>query len=164
MIENLNQIASDIRKWREHHQFYTPKSIATEQERDMMLGKLMLVVTEVTECCQSDSEQNFREEMADIAIRIMDITAACEIDLDGAIRSLHHTVFNADLMDVVNQISHAAEAVRHNNIAGLTTALATAFWYLEMWAQGNFDLLAEIESKMKANWLRPIKHGKLCSL
>lgn len=165
MIENRNQIAYEIKRWRVQWGFYTPTSINTEQQRDMMLGKLMLIVTEVTECCHSTSEQNFREEMADIAIRIMDITAACEIDLDGAIREIMDAVtFNADLIDIVNQVSLAAEAVRHNDVAGLTKALAHAFWYLEMWAQGNFDLRAEIETKMKVNWQRPIKHGKLCSL
>lgn len=165
MIENLNQIAAAIREWREHHGFYTPKSIATEQERDMMLGKLMLIVTELTEVDEAENAPNWREEIADVAIRIMDITAACSIDLDGAIAAVSEViVFTPNPMAIVNEISNAAEAVRHNDSTGLSKYLARAFWRINCIAQGVFDLRAEIEAKMKVNWQRPIKHGKLCSL
>lgn len=104
----INAFAQDIKDWRESRQFFTPDSLDTIQLRDMMLGKLMLVVTEVSEAAEAvrhNDRENFIEEIADTYIRLMDITAAMGVDVEIAIKN-----------------------------------------------------------KMAANHLRPIKHGKQCSL
>jgi NTP pyrophosphatase (non-canonical NTP hydrolase) len=162
--KDLTATANAIRDWREKWGFYTPKSIGTEKERDMMLGKLMLIVTEIAEWYESDNPANLKEEIADTAIRIMDITAACDIDLDQTIARAAQFVFQGELMDLVACISHAAEAVRHADFDKMSNELGKAFWQITCFAQGHFDLTAAINAKMKVNWQRPIKHGKLCSL
>ena len=55
------------------------------QHRDDMLGKLMLVVSEIGEASEAVKKadfDNFREEMADATIRIFDICGAMGIDLE----------------------------------------------------------------------------------
>jgi NTP pyrophosphatase (non-canonical NTP hydrolase) len=104
----INGYAKEVEKWRTGHGFITPAHINSEGARDLMLGKLMLVVTEVSEAAEAvrhNDLPNFVEEIADSFIRLMDISAAMDIDIEAAI----------------------------------------------------------IE-KMAANRLRPIKHGKHCSL
>jgi len=86
---NINESAKEIKEWRLAHGFYTPSSLKTVESKDMMLGKLMLVVTEVGEAAEAvrhGDEMNFIEEIADTFIRLMDITAAMKIDIDGEIR------------------------------------------------------------------------------
>lgn len=75
-LANIDQVATQIAGWRAGKQFFTPPSIATPEYRDMMLGKLMLVVTEVAEMAEavrSGDRDNFDEELADTVIRLLDI-------------------------------------------------------------------------------------------
>lgn len=49
-----------------------------------MLGKLMLVVTEVSEASEAvrnDDVENFREEIADSIIRLLDIASTTGMDI-----------------------------------------------------------------------------------
>lgn len=73
-----------MEEWRESKKFHTPPDIETEEHADQMLGKLMLVVSEVGEAAEAvrhKNVDNFREELADAIIRILDITSACDIDI-----------------------------------------------------------------------------------
>lgn len=49
----MNKLARQIATWRQAKGFYTPPSLATMDNRDAMLGKLMLVVTEVSEAAEA---------------------------------------------------------------------------------------------------------------
>ena len=175
----FTEFGKSIMDWRKHHWFFTPESLDSFvgrvqagalyhpiHGRDLMLGKLMLAVTEVSEMDEADDHANYREEMADTAIRILDITAALNIDIDGNLKMVESEVIKQmDIMGVVNQLSAAAECVRKDNVPGLAMALARAFRLLLLFSAGDgFDLMAEMEKKMSVNWKRPIKHGKLCSL
>lgn len=74
--KDIDEIARSISVWRYSKGFVTPASIDTEQERHEMLGKLMLVVTEVAEAAEAirhNDRNNFKEELADIMIRVLDI-------------------------------------------------------------------------------------------
>lgn len=85
----LNEYAREIMRWRDGQGFYTPEGIHTEELRDYMLGKLMLVVTEVGEAAEAvrhEDIDNFLEELADTFIRLMDITAASGFDIEKAIK------------------------------------------------------------------------------
>lgn len=85
----LNSYALGVAKWREGNGFFTPNHLTSEQSRDSMLGKLMLVVTEVSEAAEAvrhSDLNNFVEELADTFIRLMDITASCNIDIETAIK------------------------------------------------------------------------------
>lgn len=82
---HINDYARLIGDWRRNHGFYTPENIDTEKNRDMMLGKLMLIDTEIAEAAEAvrhNNFDNFKEELADAFIRLMDITNSCNIDIE----------------------------------------------------------------------------------
>jgi hypothetical protein len=82
-------LAKKIALWRDSKGFITPSGIDTGMviwlsEADAMLGKLMLVTTEIAEAAEAvrhGDAANFREELADAVIRILDICGTCGIDL-----------------------------------------------------------------------------------
>lgn len=81
----MNDWAEFITRWRMTKGFITPSSIATEEEKTMMMSKLMLVVTEVAEAAEAlrhDDKALFDEELADTIIRLLDICGACNIDIE----------------------------------------------------------------------------------
>ena len=60
--------------------FHTPPSILGQRNSELMLGRLMLVVTEVAEAAEAvrnEDVDNFWEEMADTLIRIFNSFGAC---------------------------------------------------------------------------------------
>jgi NTP pyrophosphatase (non-canonical NTP hydrolase) len=84
----LNPLAYQIAEWRKSKGFHTPDSIDSEEDRDAMLGKLMLVVTEVAEAAEAirgDHEDSFEEEIADAIIRLLDISGSMCIDIEQVI-------------------------------------------------------------------------------
>jgi len=88
-MKPIRQWCQEITRWRERKGFRTPQSLAPG-ERELMLGKLMLVVSELAEAAEAvrDGDRaNFAEELADTAIRLFDICGACEIDLETEIKA-----------------------------------------------------------------------------
>ena len=97
MGDKMNDIGDEIKKWRIEKCFYTPDGIDQSVETDpsmsaskgnMMLGKLMLVVTEISEAAEAvrhNDFDNFKEELADTIIRLLDIARSCGIDIDGEV-------------------------------------------------------------------------------
>lgn len=84
----LNKLAKEIANWRLSKSFYTPDSLNTISQRDDMLGKLMLVVSEVSEIAEAvrhNNIENFKEEIADTFIRLLDICGTMKIDVEKAI-------------------------------------------------------------------------------
>ena len=84
----LNKLAKAISEWRINQGFYTPPNISTSDNRDAMLGKLMLVVTEISEAAEAvrfGDEANFQEELADTFIRLFDICGTCDINVENII-------------------------------------------------------------------------------
>ena len=76
----MNQLAREIMAIRIEHGFETSK--------ENMLGKLMLVVTEISEAAEDVRHQNwdhFSEEIADTIIRLLDICATLDIDIEAEI-------------------------------------------------------------------------------
>ena len=89
----LREMATYISTWREAKGFYTPESLNTEEERDLMLGKLMLVVTELSEAAEAvrhNDFENFKEELADAFIRLLDICGTLDIDIEAEIHKKMH--------------------------------------------------------------------------
>lgn len=77
---SMKELAHSITEWRKTKGFRTPSSI---EQDELMLGKLMLVVTEVAEAAEAVRHQdfpNFKEEIADTFIRLLDICGTMEID------------------------------------------------------------------------------------
>lgn len=84
----IQQWCDVVARWRAAKGFATPAALDTVEKRDMMLGKLMLVVTEVAEAAEAVRHAdvaNFQEEIADTCIRIFDICGTMGIDLEAAI-------------------------------------------------------------------------------
>lgn len=90
----MNNLGKRIQLWRESKGFITPSTISDVDwtgpvtDGDMMIGKLMLVVTEVSEAAEavrSNDLKNFGEELADVFIRLLDICATTGIDIKAAI-------------------------------------------------------------------------------
>lgn len=84
----IDEWCKQITSWRQGKGFVTPEHIDSMPARDKMLGKLMLVVTEIGEAAEAVRQAdapNFKEELADATIRIFDICGACEIDLEAEI-------------------------------------------------------------------------------
>ena len=88
----LNQLCRRIAEWREQKGFITELSNVPE--------KLMLIVTELSEAMEAyrkfsrsiqtahasaPESANFREELADAAIRLFDLTGSLNIDLEREI-------------------------------------------------------------------------------
>ena len=87
-MKSIEKWCAYITTWRKGKGFFTPDSIVGANA-DNMLGKLMLVVSEVAEAAEAVrlyDLDNFKEELADATIRIFDICGAMSIDLEEAIR------------------------------------------------------------------------------
>jgi NTP pyrophosphatase (non-canonical NTP hydrolase) len=101
MFKEINDCIKRTSEWiavvRDKHGFYTPKKITGDPDPsfkptdgDLMLGKLMLVVTEISEAAEavrSGDMANFEEELADAYIRMCDIVKATGIDINAAIEA-----------------------------------------------------------------------------
>lgn len=84
----MNEMARTIAVWRAKKGFKTPDSILGEKNHNLMIVKLMLVVTEVSEAVEAirhGDEKNFWEEIADIHIRLMDIVGTCNHNIEKGI-------------------------------------------------------------------------------
>lgn len=81
----LNTLAKRIGVWRRGKGFHTPIGMSQTDERDKLLGKLMLVVTEAAEAVRHNDRPGLEEELADTIIRVLDITDALDIDISSAI-------------------------------------------------------------------------------
>lgn len=76
----INETAKDVAEIRAAHGF--------ETSRENMLGKLMLVVTELAEAAEDvrhERWEHFGEEIADAMIRLMDIGHSLGYDLEKEI-------------------------------------------------------------------------------
>lgn len=68
-------------------------------------------------------------------------------------------------MLVVTELAEAAEAVRHNDPENFAEELADTYIRLmDITAACEINVEIEIRKKMDANWKRPKRHGKKCSL
>jgi hypothetical protein len=92
---SIKDLCKYIGDWRQSKGFITPTSIDNQPfpiglaYNDVMLGKLMLVVSEVGEAAEAVRHmdfKNFKEELADTVIRIMDICDSVGIDLEQEIK------------------------------------------------------------------------------
>jgi len=83
--KSLNEIATIAKKIGEAKQFDTPTHLETRENRILMNEKLMLVVTEVAEACQSLRKLdylNMESELADILIRVFTLCGCLGINID----------------------------------------------------------------------------------
>lgn len=89
LSDDIDFVALDICHWRESKEFYTPDGIETPAKAEAMLGKLMLVTSEVGEMAEAVRDLDhihFSEEMADTFIRLLDICGTMNIKIAHEIR------------------------------------------------------------------------------
>jgi NTP pyrophosphatase (non-canonical NTP hydrolase) len=183
----LNQIAKACYEISRSKGFYCPQDLHTQiseaqmfegleprpsfTNADLMLGKLMLIVSEMGEYLVAENRGNAAEELADASIRIFHICGAMDLNLN----SLWHQAWEqwppnsantyAPPQGVMSQflihISEAAEACRHQNAGGFALRLAAAFNAIgQIASDRGFDLKAAVDEKMEVNRNRPFLHGK----
>jgi NTP pyrophosphatase (non-canonical NTP hydrolase) len=134
---------------------------------DLMLGKLMLIVSELGEYIEAPDARNTREELADAGIRVLHVLAALKVDIDAifqdGLRGVPETLFviRQHITALIVTLSRAAEACRHHELNNFVRYLGYTFYILNYMAeQMGFDLIVEIEKKMEVNRGRPYLHGK----
>lgn len=169
-MRTLTDYANEISTWREQQGFKTPSTIETDEGAEQMLGKLMLVVTEAVEAQEAPDDENYSEELADIAIRILDLVGTLVLPI-----SEHMVIITLDdphakdracsPQRVIQYVCKAAEAVRDHDTDKFTYALALALMAtFDAATFSDVDLIEEIEKKMEKNWARPKKHGRKSAL
>jgi len=150
--------------------------------------KLMLVVTEVSEAVEayrngkvttgplifkndSDFEERIKDtiedELADAAIRLLDLAGFLKIDLDYVEKQMENPDSD-NIIKAVKSMSFLSQAytlcaVLTDTDAGLENSvnagLGTVFLLAEA---GEIDLMTHIYMKMAYNEHRPYKHNKVC--
>lgn len=87
----LNAFARETLEVSDSKGFVNPTAFVREQA-DLILSKLMLVTSGVAEACEAvrqGDQENFAEELADVVIRVCNLSAALGIDLDKAVQDKH---------------------------------------------------------------------------
>lgn len=97
----INSWVEMIHRWAHRQGFYdseqcnhdpaTPGDGPCLHYSGSLTAQLMLVVSELSEAVEAltkKDDENFREEIADAAIRLFDIAGACGIDLDQEIANM----------------------------------------------------------------------------
>ena len=178
----LSNLAYRITQWREGKGFYTPSSISVHQgakplsHADAMLGKLALVHSELDEAYQAycqhdlDGPDGVVKELADTAIRVLDIAGACSLDLEEWLMKLGEVEdpgvppgarLPEFLLYLHGLVTECAEATRRENVEYFALGLARLYGGLmeatDLFGRG---LQAEIDKKMAVNEQRPVRHGK----
>jgi hypothetical protein len=169
-VSSWNDLAHEISEWRESKGFVCPNTIEGEGG-NQMLGKLMLVVSEISEMHEEKDRDAFGIELADAVIRILDILGTCGCDVE---RCLHENPYERERpwsardhesMLAVNAVSRAAEAVRIGDFPSFAGNLAHCVNILcKLGAFYNIDVFERIDAKMTVNRARPYLHGKKTTL
>lgn len=86
----INDLCQEIHAWAHTKGFYDHAcgNNPCQHKSGSTTSALMLVVTELAEACEAlrkGDDENFREEIADTAIRLFDLAAANGIDLEAEI-------------------------------------------------------------------------------
>ncbi len=136
----------------------TGESILTTRNRPEMLCLIGSELIEAyTDGFQPDGHlpqyPAFHVEIADTAIRILDLAGADKIDLSGGTPALTHGVPIMDVMNVLTMIvGFALEGYRKSNMEKYGLAIANAYATLfEIGRVYEFDLLEVIEAKKVYN-------------
>lgn len=175
---DMEVLARDVSRWRERKGFYTPNgidnNIAVEVVRltwaDAMLGKLCLLHDELVELNEAYPDlDEMEKELADIAIRLLDIFGSCDTmtrdwsdGLDAlVVEGPRDRTFAALLLHGHGAVRRMTQAVKHGNesefVYGGVVLWHTLVILAELWS---FDLPGQIALAMEKNELRPAKHDK----
>jgi NTP pyrophosphatase (non-canonical NTP hydrolase) len=159
---NLKELAVEIRETNDANGFEAPTW-------DRLLSKLMLVVTELDEAVaavKGDGKDPLEEELADAAIRLIDILKAVwgddwnERDGDGGGTPFER--IEVMLWKPLTMVCRAAEQWRYDNRTDVRIAIELALAALfGLASRLGIDLMAEMVRKTKRNALRGYRHGKV---
>lgn len=105
----------------------------------------------------------FEDELADVVIRLYDLSAHCGLSLDAHIYPYDHTFSNCTAMGL-DEYAEFAYAFTENVVRimsadsslGIPLAINTVYEYAY---RCNIDLYHHVLMKMRYNTLRPYRHG-----
>lgn len=88
----LNYLAKEAHRNATEKGFYEVQSDGSRKHRSggTIAGTLMLIVTELAEACEADRKgdrENLQEELADVYIRMGDLCAFLEFDMEAAVEA-----------------------------------------------------------------------------
>lgn len=163
----IQDLAHEIRKIRTEKGFYTPDS-CDGFDSNLMLGKLMLVVTEISEVSEQEDELLKSEEIADIIIRCLDILSTIGTDIKYWYPYAETSTGSwngVPLIALVNLASKAAEAARHGRFEkDYLLEMVVLCCQLNAQLKNGTDIWNVVKWKVEKNKSRPAKHGKVSIL
>lgn len=169
--EGWSVVAYNIREWRKGMGFRTPSHLDDSAARDLMLGKLMLIVTEICEAYEAPNRDDQCMELGDTCIRILDILATTGgnpaelIEAGEPLLGLRQRGFDVNCLRMMCRVSAAAESVRDADLEETQSHLADVFVSIErLVSLVDYDLGGEIEEKMAINQNREHRHGRQTTL
>ena len=84
----INNLCAEAHITSKEHGFWEPGYITIKEERTLLLAKMALIVSEVGEAVEEIRKEGFanlEEELADICIRVFDLSGYLEYDLQESI-------------------------------------------------------------------------------
>lgn len=118
--------------------------------------KLALIHSEITEYARATSTQHKLEEIADIAIRVLDLGRYTKLDPDQ-----HMSIQGfGQILDLHVEVSHALEADRKGDMDQVNQCLNRILGLCQHHAVlYSGRLLPEVSKKVQVNKARPFRHG-----
>lgn len=173
---NWNEIARKTYETAKEKGFYTPGTIEGE-DGEKMLGKLMLVCSELTEAHDESDRHKFGLELADVVIRSISILGAMSattdrgMDVDRVIE-MHEERENFFFNDLAFEILHckklvsyAAEDVRKGRVTAFICRMGEIIDHvIQLGAALQIDVKEAVLEKMAVNANRPYLHGKVVAI
>lgn len=174
---DMDTLAHDVSRWRERKGFYTPSGIDNTIVQavdltwaDAMLGKLCLVHDEMTELYKAYPDlHEMEQELADIAIRLLDIFGSCRGMTRDFVAGLNALVveeprdrtFSGLVLHGHGAVRRMTQGVKHGNESEFVYG-GVALWHTlviiaDLWS---FDLPGQIARTMEKNEARPVRHDK----
>lgn len=165
---NVNELSREIREINETNGWRTTKPFEWEDTYKVpaILALIHSEISEAWEAAQDELGPAFSEELADVAIRILDMAEGLGIEIGGPfpveLADLEH--WDRTLDDDLNRthfvVSKALEFFRADNIAGFTGCVSLALECVaDICVACGVDLAAEIKAKLAKNRNRGYRHG-----
>lgn len=161
---------------REEKGFFTPTSLVgippinyEFKQRDHVLfqiGRLLITLAKAAEGIRKGTDDqalislSALQNECDLVIEFIEGN-----DLSDPVQMTNAECMIGKLMLVGTEVAEAMEDVEIGNYAGFQEELADTYIRLnDLVGQMNIDMDTEVDKKMRANELRPRKHGKLTTL
>lgn len=135
-------------------------SYIQELQTTWIATQVALIGTEITELDLAPNYDNFKEELADIVIRTLDLDQGLNMDLD--IIEINDPIPSEKAIILYRQLNKGLEYLRNDDISSFKFCLESLLVRVRKIASLNdIDLIQEIKNKIEINRTRDYKHGKM---